>query len=216
MEQQATGAEAPKKSLFSSAKVVEKKTAAKDDKQIVVIKEAESPGISQKLKRVTEIREVMADMEAEGKMLEGQVKEIGKEKFLGLYAKDKVNPGSFILEGEQGGRMMCIVMDKYLSIDSDRADELKQNFGQDTVTTTVEYSFEASLLEKYEEVLSELISNCPLITEEDKANLIVAKPKFSVAKGMIQRLGAIAGNRPERMGAIMNCIQPVIQLKNSK
>lgn len=218
MENQTAATGAPKTggTLFSTAKVVEKKTATKDDKQVVVIREADSPGISAKLKRVTEIREIAADLEAEGKMLEAQVKEVGKEKFVELYVKDKVNPGSFIIEGSEGGRMMCIVMDKYLTIDSDRAADLKQNFGNDTVSTSVEYSFEPSLLEKYESILSELISSCSDITDEDKANLIVAKPKYSVAKGMISRVSAIAGNNPERMTAVINSIQPVIQLKNSK
>lgn len=218
METNQTAGNEPKKavSLFSTAKVVEKKAVAKDDKQIVVIKETESPGISQQLKRVTEIRNITADLEAEGKMLEGIVKEIGKSKFIDLYSKTRVNPGSFILQGEQGGQMMCIVMDKYLTIDSERAEQLKSNFGDDTVTTAVEYSFNPLLLEKYESILSELISNCTEISEEDKGELIVAKPKYSVAKGMIQRVGAIAGNNPERMNAVINSIQPVIQLKNSK
>jgi len=216
MSTEATGQEPKKASLFSSAKVVEKKTATKEEKLSIVLKESEFPGFSNQLKRATEIRNISADLEAEGKMIEGQIKEIGKAQFINLYAKGKVNPGSFILKGEEGGAMMFIMMDKYLSIDSDRAEQLKETFGEDTVSTSVEYSFNPTLLEKYESVLSELIMNCKEITDEDKAELIVQKPKYSVSKGMIERVSAIAGNDAARMETVINSIQPVAQLKNSK
>ena len=175
---EAKAVEVKKTSLFASAKTVEKKSEKKDEKQSIVLTEAQFPGISKKLQDLTEIREKIADWEANGKMIEGVIKEIGKEKFAELYAKEKSNPGSFILKGEQGGAMMCILMDKYLTIDGGRADQLKQNFGADCVTCTTEYSFNPSLLEKYEEVLSELIMGSNKINEEDKSELIIAKQKW--------------------------------------
>jgi hypothetical protein len=211
--------EAPKlekKTLFASAKTVEKKTEKKDEKQSIILTEAQYPGISDKLKNLTDIRERLADMEANGKMLEGIIKDIGKEKFAELYGVQKSNPGSFILKGEAGGAMMCILMDKYLTIDGGRADQLKQNFGADCVTCTTEYSFNPSLLEKYEEVLSELIMGSNKINEEDKSELIIAKQKWSIAKGMIDRVIQVAGTDVKMVGAVLNAIQPICQLKNTR
>lgn len=205
-----------KKSLFGTAKVVEKKTAAKDEKQTVLLLESQYPGISQKLKDLAETREKLADLEAHGKMIEGVIKEIGRDKFAELYAQHKSNPGSFLLKGEDGGVMMCIVMDKYLTIDGARAEELKKNFGGDSVTLKTEYKFNAELLEKYEEVLSDLIMGSDKIAEEDKPNLILQEPKWSVAKGIINRIVQIAGTESKMIGAVVSALGPVIQLKNSR
>lgn len=204
-----------KKSLFGSAKVV-KKAEKKDDKVSIVLPEAQYPGISKKLQDLTQIREQLADMEANGKMIEGVIKEIGREKFAELYSKEKSNPGSFILKGEQGGAMMCIVMDKYLTIDGSRAQQLQTNFGNDSVTSKVEYKFNPELLEKYEQVLSDLIMGSDKIAEADKADLIVAEQKWSVTKGMINRVVQVAGTDPKMIQAVLSAVQPVVQLKNSR
>ena len=70
------------------------------------------------------------------------------------------------------------------------------------------YKFNAELVEKYGQVLSELILNCPAIDDMDKGNLISGEKTFSVAKGSIDRL--MQYDNPEQVFELIN---PIIALK---
>lgn len=205
-----------KKSLFASAKVVETKKAAKDEKVIVTLKEADFPKIGEKIGQVIEYREKIADYKGRTETLEGIIKEIGMGEYAKLYAAQKANPGSFVIQGEgTENKLMVLVTDKYPSIDLERAALLRENFGDDTTEEETEYSFNPELLAKYEDVLSELIMGCTEIADEDKPNLITQKMKVKVKKGFINTIGRMA-NTPEQIASVLTAIQPVIQLKNTR
>ena len=65
------------------------------------------------------------------------------------------------------------------------------------------------MIEKYGEVLSMLIENCPDIDEKDKEKIIKATTKYSVAKGTIDQF-AKYGDVVE----VMEAVKPVVALKN--
>jgi hypothetical protein len=199
-----------KPNLFAAAKKKET-PVKKDDKLEVLVKESEHQGFSTKLKRLAEIKKLMEEHEAEAKSLENDIKQEGQSRFLSLYQTQKTNPGSFILKGEHGGKFMMIVMDRYISIkDAERAAELRNWYGEDIVSENTTFSFNADLLEKHMEALSEAIMNCPSIPDGDKADLLIQEIKYAVAKGAINRLMQVPAE--SREGFFYN-IQPVCQLK---
>jgi len=196
-------------SLFGQAKAVEKK---KDTaKQQVILPEAKYEGISYKLEKLTKLREHIAEVEGELKMVEGEVKAVAKDVFLDLYRTQGRNPDSFVIRGEKGGALMVLPMDKYLSIDEQRYAELTAHFG-DVASKDVKYVFNAEVLSRNEAVISDLIMNCGGISEADKANLLQAEVRYTVRKGMIDRLHTFG----ERMRDVFTCIEPIFALKNSK
>lgn len=192
----------PTVNLFASAKKVEPKKKVTDEKSVIAV--------PLNLKRFAELKELIADYEAELKMIEGEVKETAREQFLDLYAKQKSRPESFIIEGEDSGRVMIIVQDRYLTLTEEKLSSFDM---ADSVTEKQqEFSFNAELLEKYSSVISELIVNCKKIADKDKGNLILCKEKTIVKKGIINSLYSFG----ERMKDVFNFIEPVINLKNAR
>jgi hypothetical protein len=134
----------------------------------------------------------------------------GRKAFLDLYRTGRHNPDSFIIEADDGLRIMYLPTDKYKTIDSERSRYLREKYGEAITSEATEYAFDAELLERYAEAISAAIMNVAEIPEEDKPRLIVARTKFSVAKGSIDKL--LDAPDPSEM---LEEIQPVIQLKRA-
>jgi len=64
-------------------------------------------------------------------------------------------------------------------------------------------------VEKYGEILSELIEACEDIPEDDKYRIIKATTSFAIAKGTIDRIKDF-GN----IESVVEAIKPVFSLKN--
>lgn len=203
-----------KPSLFAKAKDTGAVVAAKkDDKVEVLLSEKENPGISEKLSRLQAVKNEIDELEGEAKLLDGEIKQIGKDSLLKLYESGKRFPGSFKLKGEKGGCFLFITMDKYLTVDDAKADLIKSELGENIVEQKTTFSFNPDLLEKYEAVLSDLISNSKQIADEDKGNLIVATSKWNVVKGTLEKLYALF---PTSIQKALNLVQPIYALKNCK
>ena len=189
-----------KTNLFATATKV-KETAKKTDKKVI-----KAPLLADKVKRYAELKHAIDSATGELKMIEGDIKNVGKDLFMKEYRQQKSTPDNFKIEDETGNTCMFIVMDKYTSVDEVKAGILGQFEG--LLAENVVYKFNADLVEKYGAVLSELILNCPDIEEEDKANLISGEKTFAVTKGSIDRL--MQYDSPE---AIFELINPIVALK---
>lgn len=138
------------------------------------------------------------------------IKAEGKKVFLDIFKKEKKNPNSFIIDCD-GSVIMYIPTDNYTKIDEERAEVLASKYGEDVIDEKVEYTFNKELLEQYQEVLSELISNSKKIKEEDKANLIKATVAYKVAKGTVDTLVSAAN-----MDEMFDDLGVIVQLKRTK
>ena len=198
--------------MFAKKKVSAKKatTAKKDDKTIVVIKGNE---FDEKLKRFNALKVETKNLEAELKGLEGDIKGEGVEKFIELYEKGQRNPGSFKLASDSGEKVMVIAMDRYLKVDDERAEELKEEFGEEVVSEDYKFAFNGGLLEKYSDEISELIMKAEFMSEEEKEELIVTTVALSVKKGAINEAMTIGKGE---VADFLGSIQPVLQLKQTK
>lgn len=186
--------------LFATATKV-KETTKKTDKKVI-----KSPLLGNKVKRYAELKELIDSATGELKMIEGDIKAVGKDLFLNEYKQQKSTPDNFKLQDDTGNTCMFICMDKYTIVDEAKAGILANFDG--LLAENIVYKFNAELVEKYGQILSELILNCPKIDDMDKGNLISGEKTFSVAKGSIDRL--MQYDNPEQVFELIN---PIVALK---
>ena len=186
--------------LFATATKV-KETTKKTDKKVII-----SPILGNKVQRYAELKQIIDSATGELKMIEGDIKSVGKDLFMKEYRSQRSTPDNFKIQDDTGNACMFICMDKYTIVDEGKASILGQFDG--LLAENVVYKFNADLVEKYGAVLSELIINCPDIDDLDKGNLITGEKTFSVAKGSIDRL--MQYDNPEQVFELIN---PIVALK---
>lgn len=201
--------------LFSKAK----KTAAKetpkpkDDKVRIKVEDA---GFFDKIASIEKLQDVIKSSEAKVSMLADEVKDMGKKLWAKTYEKMGKNPGSVMLEARQGediAQVMILPSDKYITINADRADELRETYGNDIVEESTTFAFDNEMVDKYGEVISTLIEMSDDIAEADKAKIIKAVTKFSVAKGTIDKFNVYSENN---VISVMEAVKPVVALKGAE
>ena len=186
--------------LFAAATKV-KETIKKTYKKVL-----DAPELGSKIQKYAELKQLIDSATGELKMIEGDIKATGKELFMAEYLKYKNTPDNFKIKDSTGNSCMLIVMDKYTIVDENKAAILGSYDG--LLAENVVYKFNAELVEKYGQVLSELILNCPNIDDIDKGNLISGEKSYSVAKGSIDRLMQFSDPKQ-----VFELINPIIALK---
>jgi hypothetical protein len=104
---------------------------------------------------------------------------------------------------------MFVPTDGYIKISADRAEELRETYGEEVVEEKTTFGFDSTMIEKYGEILSRLIEESTEIAEKDKEKIITATTAFSVAKGTIDNLSKL-GDVKE----VMEAVKPIVALKN--
>jgi len=200
--------------LFKKAK--EQGATASPKAQKVEI-EINEPKFHLMVSRYVELSDQINELSAEASILHAETKERGIAEFTKLYEETGKYPGSFLIKAtgmkkSAPASFMMIPTDKYIKIDEDRYNELTAEFGEDVATEETTYQMDSKLVEKYGEIISELITNCKKIKDSDKDKLINAVTSYSVAKGTISDLKneKFKGNSIEDM---LTEIKPVYQLK---
>ena len=197
--------------LFNKAKkVAPKTTKAKAEKVRISV---EDPSFFDKVQKLEQLQDQMKSAKAKADMISDELKDLGKDKWADLYVESGKNPGSVMLEQvnelDDTAQFMFVPTDKYITIREERADELRETYGDDIVTEDTTFSFDSKMIEKYGEVLSELIMNSDDIADADKEKIIKATTKFSVAKGTIDNF-----NKYGDVKEVMEAVRPVVALKN--
>jgi hypothetical protein len=201
-------APAKKSSLFASAKPVPATAAARKK----VREQVQINGIADEIARYDQLKANINNAKAEQEVIGGRLKELGREKFLDLYEQRGVRPANFDLaDGDQN--ILLEVTDKYLKVEPEKAELLRQFDGLLEEKTT--YEFDSELLEKQVsdgmtigDVVSMLIQDSKLIPDSDKANLIKAKMSMRVPKGTLDRL--MQYDNPRQ---VFSLISPILALK---
>ena len=197
------------KNLFDNAKS-KPSTAAKktDDKIIVTVKESEIKGFGMKIERLNTLRTEQKESEAELKMIGADVNDIAREKYLELYKGHGENVGMFYIMAESGTKFKVTPADAYKTVNEEKFDELTKKFGEDLCNHDTEYSFNSKVLAKHMDLISDWIMSSD-IPDDDKANLLVRKDKFSIKKGTINELS----NYGKKMDKVFEAIHPTVQIK---
>lgn len=197
--------------LFNKAKASapEKTTKAKDTKVRVTV---DQPDFFEKVSRLSFLNDNMKREKAEADMIHDEVKDLGKAEWAKLYQNTSKNPGTIVLEAKSGldtAQVMYVPSDKYITINKDRAESLIETYGEDIVEESTTFQFDNAMIEKYGEVLSNLIESCDEIADADKEKIIKAVTTFSIAKGTIDKMKTYGD-----VDMIVEEIKPVISLKN--
>ena len=199
-------------SLFTKAKKTSapKKTSAKDKKVRLVV---ENPTFFEKVEKLEELQETLKSAKAKADLISDELKDIAKELWADEYEKTKRNPESVMIVQENStgdtASLMLVPSDKYITINEERAEELKEAYGEDIVEEKTVFSFDSDMVEKYGEILSMLIENCDEITDADKEKIIKAVTAYSVAKGTIDKF-----NQYGEVVEMIETVKPVVAIKN--
>lgn len=204
---------AKRTNLFDKAKKgATVKSAKEKDKKIRLAVEPEL-NFFDKVQALEKLQDNMKRDKAKADVLNDELKDLTKEKWCKYYQKLSKNPGSvFFEEVEKNGdtaQLMFVPSDKYISVNEARADELIEEYGEEIIERKDSFAFDTEMVEKYGEILSELIENCEDIPEDDKYRIIKATTAFSIAKGTIDRVKDF-GN----IESVVEAIKPVFSLKN--
>ena len=199
-------------SLFDKAKKTStpKKTSAKDKKVRLVVEDA---NFFSKVQTLEELQETMKSAKAKADLISDELKDIAKELWADEYEKTKKNPESVMIVQENStgdtASLMLVPTDKYISINEERAEELKEAYGEDIVEEKTTFAFDSDMVEKYGEVLSMLIENCDEIKESDREKIIKAVTTYSVAKGTIDKFKEYGD-----VNEMLETVKPVVAIKN--
>jgi hypothetical protein len=199
---------ANKPNLFAAAKTAAPAKPAKAQKEVVKI-----DSIASDLERLAQVQEQIDALTAEAKLLTETVKTESITAFVELYEKKASYPGSFEIEAGKAS-MLFIPMDKYITINEERASELASKYGEEIVEEQTTYTMDAALVEKYGEEISSLIMKSKKISEEDKMKLIGATVKYAVKKGTI----SVITDKFADFGVdeVVMDVKPVFSMKNVK
>jgi hypothetical protein len=198
------------KNLFSKAKSSAPKTSAKKDEKVRI--NLNDSDFFNKVSMLENIQDRMKSDKAQADMLADEIKDLSKEEWVRLYEKTGKNPGSIFVESIQDGQtaqVMFVPSDKYITLNPDRAEVLVEKYGQDIVEEKTTFAFDNDMIEKYGEVLSNLIMNSRDIYEDDKERIIKATTSYSVSKGTIDKMKFYGP-----INEIMDEVKPVVALKN--
>lgn len=201
-------------SLFTKAKKsAPAKPTKKDDKVRIRIQEDQAAEIFDKIEKLSTLQDNMKRDKAKADMISDELRDLGKEKWVELYEDMGRNPGSVFIESvnelDDTAQFMFVPSDRYITINEERAEELREAYGDAIVEEKTVFSFDNDMIEKYGEVISRLIEECAEISERDKEKIIKATNSYSVAKGtidMFTKYGQVAD--------MMEVTRPVVALKN--
>lgn len=198
-------------SLFTKAKkAAPKKTAKKDEKIRIRV---EDSSFFDKVQKLEELNDVIKSTKAKSDMISDELRDISKQEWIKLYGEMGKNPGSIFVESvneiDDTAQLLFIPMDKYITINEDRAEQLRETYGDEIVEEETTFSFDSIMIEKYGEVLSRLIEESTEIDEKDKERIIKATTKFSVAKGTLDVMAKYGD-----IEIVMEDVRPVVALKN--
>jgi hypothetical protein len=184
--------------------------SAKDEKVRIKI---EDPSFFDKIQKLESLNDQMKVAKAKSDMISDELRDLAKDEWAKLYDKTGKNPGSVMLEhvnvNDDTAQLMFIPTDKYISVNAEKAEELRETYGDDIVTEETTFGFDSAMIEKYGEILSRLIEESDEISARDKEKIITAKTTFTVAKGTIDKLDKYGD-----VTSVMEAVKPVVMLKN--
>jgi hypothetical protein len=114
----------------------------------------------------------MKSAKAKADMISDELRDLLKANGLNIMKVGK-NPGSVMLEqivDEGHCSLMFVPTDKYITVTEERAEELRETYGEEIVEEETTFAFDSLMIEKYGEVLSRLIEECDEIMKMIKKN----------------------------------------------
>lgn len=195
------------KNLFDKAKETGTSKVKAEKHEIV-----EMPQFTSQLEKLANIDAKMAELQATRDLIDSEIRETSKETMISLYEKRGSFPGTLkVVAGERS--FLFITSDRYLKVDKDRYEELVKMFGPEVVDEKTRYFFNNEILEKYQEVISDLILKSKKISDADKAKLIESETTYTIKKGLINDLATIGKKFKSDVKKMVEEIRPIFNIK---
>ena len=193
--------------LFAKPSVGQAKPSKKPSDRLDVPVKGLGPAIA----RYDELKALIKNAEAEQEILDGQIKEVGRDKFLEIYKDEGYRPKNFnLVDGTE--KILYVTADIYQGSRSGLSPEKIAILEQydDILESQTTYTINPKILNKpgVAEAISRMIMSSKILTDEDKAELIQAETKTIVKKGTIDRLLQY----PDP-AVIFDLIDPTVSLK---
>ena len=206
--------------LFAKAKETAPAKSSSKQKELVTINDK---AFHTTLNRLAKVNRELDKLKAESAVLTAEVKEVGINTFSKLFKNGGKNPGSFNIASIgvtnlEEATFMFVPTDKYITIDEERYNELNEltkEYGNVAEEKTV-FELDAELIDKYGEILSDLIMSSSKIPAEVKEKLIIAKTSYSIKKGTIDNASEIAKQSKVSITEILEEVKPIYQIKGLK
>lgn len=171
-----------------------------------------------RMARLIKDEEELAILEARVEEDKTYFKQFGLKFYANLVRDAGARISSFVLRSMRYGKdgvsesvsKMVTVKDAYTAIDETRYNELVKKYGEDIAKKDITYKLDTALVEKYGKALSEAIMSCEAIPIADRAKLISASSKYTVASGAIEKLHTTYRDRIEE---VIEDIRPILSIK---
>jgi hypothetical protein len=190
--------------IFATAKKVEKPSVKSKTHKTIIATHLEN-----KVQRFNQLKQDIDNLEAEKKMLEGELKSFGREQFFLMFQATKLRPESFIIQDNIGANVMFLATDKYTIVTTEKA-EFIESITPELLNKTKIFSFDEEILQRNLEAISNAILGADMI-DEDKNNLIIATEKIEIKKGAIDTLGQY-----KEVANVFELVNPICMLKPQK
>jgi hypothetical protein len=201
--------------MFDKAKKKAPAKSAKKDEKISV-KVQNNPKFDNAVNTAaindTKIKELKAELDS-AKTL---INEIAREEYAKLYESNKRNVGSFNLVSDNGASFMFLPTKRYLKVTEDRAEHLKETYGEDTVEENTTYGFNSTILEKHMDAIADLLMKADFMTDEEKDALIVANTSYNVKKDILDNFYVLKTEKEIEIEDAIEDFAPVCQIKYLK
>jgi hypothetical protein len=196
--------------FFAQAAQSETKTKSKEKVKKIVPVDADG-----KIKLLMNVRQTMADLEAQEALLVDDLRPVANEAFLKEYEKAKVRPESFMLQDTDGAKTLLIVQDRYIKVTDGIEQAINSMYGaqaKEIIGKSTEFKFNSDVLDEHGPVIFKAISAAIAsmdIPEDAKKKLLKAETKTVIKKGLIERLHTFPNFQ-----TLYGLIKPVLQFKN--
>lgn len=198
--------------MFKKTTVVTKETTKKQLHDIITISGDNFANLLTKFNKVKlEIKKLTASQ----KSIEGEIKATCLEAWVNHYTKIKKNPNSIILKADNNEATMFIVQKKYTgSVDEERANDLRETYGETFVEEVTECIANQELLDKYgEQIEAMFMKHANFMSDEEKFNLFELKTTFKIKADAIDEAFISGDGDVEKLISDTN---PVFMLKEAK
>lgn len=202
--------------MFDKAKSkgATKTTAKKDEKILVEVKNNPdfASAVTTAALNDTKIKELKAELDT----AKATINEVAREEFAKLYDSNKRNVGSFNLVADNGGSFMFLPTKRYLKVTEDRAEHLKETYGEDAVEENTTYGFNTEVLTKHMDAIAELLMNADFMSDDEKDSLIEATTTYAVKKDILDNFYVLKTEKGAEIEDMIEDFAPVCQVKYLK
>ena len=199
-------------SIFKNAK-----SEQENEKVVLEINDSET---YEMLETLDTIDSQITKLEKDSNEIKTKFKTLGNKKFIEFVEETGQRPKSIhiIATNDMDDKIgiLYTINDKYIKVDTKNQKQLISKYGEDIIEENIVYKLNNEMVNKYADIISELITNCKDIKEEDKFNIITSSTEYSIKKGTIDELYTLNEKYQVPVNEIYSDIKPVESLQKPK